>query len=106
MATILQTSFESGKQMDEHSKIEYAKFVASQPGLRWKVWLNDAAGEPCGGVYLFDDLQSAKAWGDEILPKRLIERGAKNLLVRYFEANIPLSLITHSTPLLHTGLRD
>jgi hypothetical protein len=38
--------------------------IADLPGLRWKVWLMNAAEGESGGVYLFDDDASVQAYLD------------------------------------------
>lgn len=39
-----------------------APHYAAVPGLRWKIWLLDAAAARAGGVYLFDDDASLSAF--------------------------------------------
>ena len=39
-----------------------APHYRSVPGLRWKIWLLDAARAHAGGVYLFDDDASLSAY--------------------------------------------
>jgi len=50
------------------SQAEYEQMVATlvntvldAPGLRWKIWLMNAAQGEAGGVYLFDDEPSVEA---------------------------------------------
>ena len=41
---------------------ELADDIAREPGLRWKVWTEDAARMRAGGVYLFDSAELARAY--------------------------------------------
>ena len=38
--------------------------IAQVPGLRWKIWLVNEAESRGGGIYLFDDDESARAYLD------------------------------------------
>ena len=40
----------------------FAQPIADTPGLRWKVWLMNEAESESGGIYLFDDTASLKAY--------------------------------------------
>lgn len=103
MPVILQVNFVTPDRPAQQAQLESAKAIAQQPGLRWKVWINDEAAQTRGGIYLFDDLKSAKAWGDDILPERLKARGATNISIRYFDVNEEASLVTHA-PLLQRAV--
>ena len=39
-----------------------ASQIAQVPGLRWKIWLLNEAESRGGGIYLFDDEASARAY--------------------------------------------
>jgi hypothetical protein len=39
-----------------------ASQIAQVPGLRWKIWLLNEAESRGGGIYLFDDEESARAY--------------------------------------------
>jgi hypothetical protein len=41
-----------------------AEAVAAVPGLRWKIWLLDEETREGGGVYLFEDAATARAYLD------------------------------------------
>lgn len=41
-----------------------AKEIAKVPGLRWKIWLLNEAESSGGGIYLFDDERSVRAYLD------------------------------------------
>lgn len=39
-----------------------AQSIASEPGLIWKIWTENPQANEAGGVYLFQDLDSAQAY--------------------------------------------
>ncbi len=47
--------------------MELAPTFAAVDGLEWKVWLIDQEKKTCGGIYLFKDGASAKAYLDSEL---------------------------------------
>lgn len=38
----------------------FAKVIAEQPGLLWKIWIGDEGRSEVGGVYLFDSASAAE----------------------------------------------
>ena len=54
---VTRTEFESGFDV-------VASQIAQVPGLRWKIWLLNEAESRGGGIYLFDDEASARAYLD------------------------------------------
>ena len=76
MAKILQVNYKpdlpkklSDLPKEELDKImsmgaEGAKHIATVPGLRWKIYLMNAESGEVGGIYLFDDEASLKAYLD------------------------------------------
>jgi rhodanese-related sulfurtransferase len=48
----------------EPAWLEAAQPIADTPGLRWKVWLKNAAEGEAGGIYLFEDEAAVKAFLD------------------------------------------
>lgn len=44
--------------------VKGAKHIANVPGLRWKIYLNNPETGEVGGIYLFDDEASLKAYLD------------------------------------------
>lgn len=41
---------------------EFARVIASQPGLLWKIWIGDEGRSELGGVYLFESDKAAQAF--------------------------------------------
>lgn len=98
MPVLMEVNFTPGTKKYE-SQDEYgavARFVSGAPGFRWKIWIKDPASPTCGGIYLFDDLDAARAFGDGQLGFRLFEEGARNISIRYFEINEEASAINHA----------
>ena len=61
---ILQLNFKfsvSGAEYEE-AVSPLANEIAAVAGLRWKVWLMNEAESEAGGIYLFDDEASVKAY--------------------------------------------
>ncbi len=48
----------------EQAFLPAAQPIADTPGLRWKIWLMNEADSAAGGIYLFDDEASARAFLD------------------------------------------
>ena len=100
MAIILQVNYTPSAQQDQlpdAARIESAERIAKDvAGLHWKVWISNAAEKLRGGIYLFDDLDSAKAWGEGNLRERLVANGGTNISITYFEADEKLSAITRA----------
>ena len=53
--SVTRAEFESGFDA-------IAAQIAQVPGLRWKIWLLNEAESRGGGIYLFDDEESARAY--------------------------------------------
>lgn len=65
MPKILQIDYPfNGPFGDDIAEIfhELAVGIAKEPGLIWKIWTEDATGLEAGGIYLFEDEASAKAY--------------------------------------------
>ncbi len=101
MAIILQVNYTPSAQQDQQSesaRIESAERIANDvAGLQWKVWISNAESKLRGGIYLFDDLDSAKKWGEGNLRERLAANGGTNISLTYFEVDEKLSAITRAT---------
>lgn len=99
MATILQVSYRPSVGQAaalESKRVESARRIADTVGgLQWKVWVSSEDGLR-GGIYLFDDRESARAWAEGDLRPRLTEGGGTDLSIRYFEVDETLSAITRA----------
>ncbi|WP_119153289.1 YdhR family protein [Caldimonas tepidiphila] len=70
-----------------------ARSIATEPGLRWKAWLEDEAAGRAGGAYLFDSREAAERYL-AMHRERLAQWGITGLRVVISEVNLPLSGIT------------
>lgn len=96
MPTLLQIDFPmSGPWGDEMAEAfgDLARLIADTPGLRWKVWTESEASGESGGIYLFDDEPSARAYLEEHT-RRLEGFGITDIRARVFDVNEPLTEIT------------
>jgi hypothetical protein len=103
MPVLMQVNFTPGDKQNRETQDDYnavACFISALPGFRWKIWIVDPATSTRGGIYLFDDLAAARAFGDDLLGPRLREDGARDVSIRYFEINEEASAINHA-PLAH-----
>jgi hypothetical protein len=99
MPVLMQVNFTPGEKQRRETQEDYnevARFIAALPGFRWKIWIHDAATSTRGGIYLFDDLAAARAFGDDQLGPRLREDGAEDVSIRYFAINEEASAIDHA----------
>ncbi|MEW6707809.1 MAG: monooxygenase [Pseudomonadota bacterium] len=67
--------------------------IASEPGLRWKLWTEAPDNGRAGGAYLFDRREDAQRYLDKHVP-RLRAFGVMEADVRLCEVNAALSDIT------------
>lgn len=74
---------------------ELAQSITQEPGFLWKIWTENAADGVAGGIYLFADEASAKAYV-EMHSARLKSFGIPEVRARIFDINETLSAITHS----------
>lgn len=61
---ILQINFQLSVPAKDYEQacLPAAQPIADTPGLRWKVWLMNEADHEAGGIYLFDDDESMRAF--------------------------------------------
>ena len=92
---ILQVDFPMeapfGEEMSEAFK-GLAEDIATEEGLIWKIWTENAQTKEAGGIYLFADEANAKRY----LAKhtaRLESFGIQNIRGKIFDVNVPLSQI-------------
>ena len=70
-----------------------AQSIAAEPGLLWKIWTEDAAGQRAGGIYLFADRAAAERYRD-MHAARLGSFGITDIRALLFDVNAPLTAIT------------
>ena len=74
-----------------------AEKIAEVPGLVWKLWSYDDAEQKAASIYLFEDEESARAWGDgPMKPALSSHEGISEIEVSYFDVDEELSAITRA----------
>lgn len=95
MRTILQVDFPyEGPFGDEmaNAMAELAESIAGEPGFLWKIWTENSDTCEAGGIYLFEDEGSARAYLEKHTA-RLKEFGVSKVNGKVFRVNEPLSAI-------------
>jgi hypothetical protein len=96
---LLQVNYRRERGQDDPEQAEQMLAAAEQlsglPGLQWKIWIYDDAAGASGGIYLFDTVEHARAWGAEMLPHALAALPATSEVdARYFDIDERLSTVT------------
>lgn len=95
MKKLLQIDFPMeapfGVQMSEAFE-PLAQGIAQEKGLVWKIWTENAQTKEAGGIYLFEDEESAIRYL-QMHTKRLNGFGITQINAKIFDINTPLSLI-------------
>ena len=71
---------------------DLAKDIATEEGLIWKIWTENAETKEAGGIYLFQDIENANRYLKKHT-ERLNSFGIENIKAKVFDVNIPLSQI-------------
>lgn len=69
-----------------------AESISQEPGLQWKIWTENPATGEAGGIYLFSDLASARAYL-AMHSQRLKGYGVPAVNAKIFQVNEALSRI-------------
>jgi hypothetical protein len=96
MATLVQFDFPMQGPWGAEMAAAYdglARLIADAPGLHWKIWTENEREGTGGGIYLFDDEESARAYVAEH-SARLEGYGVTDIRARVFDVNEPLTGIT------------
>lgn len=70
-----------------------ARSILDEPGFIWKIWTENQAEHEAGGIYLFADEKSARAYIAKHAA-RLKEFGIEAVNAKVFDVNGPLTEIT------------
>ena len=85
---ILQINFSFNMPVAEYQKMidSIAHAFLEVPGLRWKIWLLNAAAQEAGGIYLFDSQVSLNAYlnGPFVAKLKGLE-SIRNVSIKQFE---------------------
>lgn len=93
MAQLLVFEFPSAGPYGAEAEAAYADLaadIAGEEGLVWKVWTEDPKRGVAGGVYLFDDAESAEAYVEKHTD-RLAGFGITGITATSYEVNEGLS---------------
>ena len=71
---------------------DLAKDIATEQGLIWKIWTENADTKQGGGIYLFEDIENANRYLTKHT-ERLNSFGIENITAKIFDVNVPLSQI-------------
>lgn len=97
MATLLQVDFpfQGPWGADAVGPLsDLANVIEQAPGLRWKIWTEKKDDGMSGGIYLFDDEASARAYMAEH-SARLEAFGITGIRAMFFDVNEGLTAINH-----------
>ena len=72
---------------------DLAHSIAQEPGLLWKIWTENSVTHEAGGIYLFADAESARAYVQKHTA-RLGQLGCEGARAKVFDVNLPLTKIT------------
>jgi hypothetical protein len=81
-----------GKALTEHAH-GLARDIANEPGLVWKIWLEDRESGHAGGIYLFEDAAAAQRYREKH-ERRLSAMGLTGVTANTLSVNPELSLLT------------
>lgn len=73
---------------------DLAHSINQEPGMRWKIWTENAQAQEAGGVYLFDTQEQAQAYLN-MHSQRLTQAGVRDIRSRIFAVNEALTAINH-----------
>jgi Putative mono-oxygenase ydhR len=81
-----------GKEMTEHAR-GLAGDIAGEPGLIWKIWLENRETGHAGGIYLFDRAAAAERYREKH-ERRLAAMGLTGVTASAFSINTELSVLS------------
>jgi hypothetical protein len=94
---LLQLNFKfnvSGAEY-EQAVSPLASQIAAVPGLRWKIWIINEAEQEAGGIHLFEDEASVKAYLEGPLAAQVTSHPAlSDFSVKQFDVMDDLTAIT------------
>ncbi|SUA35815.1 Putative monooxygenase ydhR [Neisseria zoodegmatis] len=71
---------------------ELAESINQEPGFIWKVWTESEKNQEAGGIYLFENEETALAYVEKH-SARLKTFGINEVVYKIFDVNEPLTLI-------------
>ncbi|MFQ5990733.1 MAG: YdhR family protein [Candidatus Methylomirabilales bacterium] len=94
---IMQLNFKFSVSGTEYEQAvsSLAGDFAAVAGLRWKIWMINEAEKEAGGIYLFDDEPSVKAFlGGPLVAKVTSHPALSNFSVKQFDVMRDVTAIT------------
>ena len=74
--------------------VELAESINQEPGFIWKVWTESEKNHEAGGIYLFEDEETALAYLNKHTA-RLKSLGVDEVIGKVFDVNEPLTALNH-----------
>ncbi len=74
--------------------IELAESINHEPGFIWKIWTENEASREAGGIYMFQDEDTALAYVKKH-SARLKQFGVDDVKFKIFDVNEPLTILNH-----------
>ncbi len=76
---------------------EFARLVARQPGVLWKIWIGDEGRSEVGGIYLFESDQAAQNFlNGPVYAQIKANPGFTKVHSKLFDVNEECSAITRA----------
>lgn len=103
MPILLQVDFPfSGPFGTEMTKVlaDLAESITKEPGFIWKIWTENEAEKEVGGIYLFQNKATAKAYL-KMHSARLKELGVTEVRGRIYNINSGLSKVTNAADFIN-----
>ncbi len=72
---------------------DLATSITQEPGFIWKIWTENESAQAAGGIYLFENEETAQAYL-AMHSARLKSLGVAEVKGKIFDVNTPLSHIT------------
>lgn len=82
-----------GSEMSQQL-VELAESINHEPGFIWKIWTENERNQEAGGIYLFEDEESALAYVKKHTA-RLKALGVDKVNFKIFDINEKLTAINH-----------
>jgi hypothetical protein len=104
--TLLQLNFTFGVSASEYEQAvaTLADQFAALEGLRWKIWMINAAEQQAGGIYLFDDAESVRAFLEGSLAAQVTSHPAlSEFSMKQFDVMEELTTITRGPIMAHAS---
>lgn len=99
MSVILQVNYtptEAQAAQTQSDILSAAHEVAKGDGIIWKIWIYNGEERRRGGIYLFATKEQAVIWGENNTRPKLLQAGATDISIQYFDINEGPSELTRA----------